>query len=53
MPVETTMILVLINQTLLPLTGPMLDPMVDRFGERLMLTLSYSGLIFVFRLCSG
>ena len=42
------MILVLINQTLLTLTGPMLDPMVDRFGERLMLTLSYSGLIFVF-----
>ncbi len=48
MPVETTMILVLINQILLTLTAPLLGRMVDRFGERLMLTLSYFGLIFVF-----
>ncbi|MDP7632949.1 MAG: MFS transporter, partial [Candidatus Latescibacteria bacterium] len=48
MPVETTMILVLINQTLLTLTSPILGRMVDRFGERLMLTFSYCGLIFVF-----
>ena len=42
------MVLVLINQILLTLTSPILGRMVDRFGERLMLTLSYSGLIFVF-----
>lgn len=48
MQVETTMVLVLINQILLTLTSPILGRMVDRFGERLMLTLSYSGLIFVF-----
>ena len=48
MPVETTMILVLINQTLLTLTSPILGRMVDRFGERAMLSASYCGLVFVF-----
>ena len=48
MPVETTMILVLINQSLITLTGPSLGRMIDRFGERVMLSASYLGLIFVF-----
>ena len=48
MRVETTMILVLINQTLLTLISPILGRMVDRFGERFMLSASYLGLIFVF-----
>ncbi len=48
MPVETTMMLVLINQSLITLTGPSLGRMIDRYGERLMLSLSYIGLVFVF-----
>jgi len=48
MNVETTMILVLINQALLIITGPLLGRMVDRFGERFMLSVSYFGLFFVF-----
>ena len=48
MQVGTTMILVLINQTLVILTGPLIGRMVDRFGERRMLSLSHLGLIFVF-----
>ncbi len=48
MPVETTMILVLINQVGLALTAPLVGRLVDRFGERLMLSISYAGLIFVF-----
>jgi len=48
MPVATTMILVLINQTLVTFTGPLMGRLVDRFGERLMLGLSHLGLIFVF-----
>ena len=48
MPVKTTMILVFINQLLITLTGPLMGRLVDRFGERLMLSSSYTGLIFVF-----
>jgi predicted MFS family arabinose efflux permease len=48
MPVETTMVLVLINQSLITVTGPILGRMIDRFGERVMLSASYLGLIFVF-----
>jgi hypothetical protein len=48
MPVETTMILVLINQVGLTFTAPLVGRLVDRFGERLMLSISYAGLIFVF-----
>jgi len=48
MPVTTTMILVLINQVLVTLSGPTVGRWVDRFGERRMLSLSYVGLIFVF-----
>ena len=48
MPVTTTMVLVLINQILVTLTGPTVGRWVDRFGERRMLSWSYVGLIFVF-----
>ena len=48
MPVETTMILVLINQTLIMLTAPLMGRLVDRYGERLMLSLSYVVLVLVF-----
>jgi MFS family permease len=48
MPVETTMVLVLINRSLVMLTGPLMGRLVDRYGERLMLSLSYIGLTFVF-----
>ena len=48
MPVETTMILVFINQILITLTAPLLGRLVDRLGERVMLSASYIGLVFVF-----
>ena len=48
MPVETTMILVLINQVLVSLTGPIMGRMVDYYGERVMLSASYIGLALVF-----
>lgn len=48
MPVTTTMVLVLINQILVTLTGPTVGRWVDRFGERRMLSWSYLGLIVVF-----
>ena len=48
MPVETTMILILINQVLVTLTGPLMGRLVDRCGERAMLSASYLGLVFVF-----
>ena len=48
MTVETTMILVLTNQALITVTGPMLGRLVDRLGERVMLSASYLGLVFVF-----
>ncbi|HIG47959.1 MAG TPA: MFS transporter [candidate division Zixibacteria bacterium] len=48
MPVETTMILMLINQVLVALTGPLMGRMVDNWGERRMLSASYIGLALVF-----
>jgi MFS family permease len=48
MPVGTTMVLVLINQSLITVTAPMMGRLVDRHGERLMLSLSYIGLSLVF-----
>ena len=48
MPVETTMVLILINQFLVALTGPLMGRLVDRYGERTMLSISYIGLSMVF-----
>ena len=48
MPLKTTMILVLINQGLVTLTGPLMGRLVDRYGERATLSASYIGLVFVF-----
>ena len=48
MPVNTTMILVLINQLLLTFVGPLMGRLVDRYGERTMLGVNYLGLIFIF-----
>ena len=47
-PVQTTMFLVLINQTLITLTGPTMGRLVDRYGERATLSVSYAGLVLVF-----
>jgi len=48
MPIKTTMVLVLINQILITVTGPLVGRLVDRYGERAMLSASYLGLVFVF-----
>ena len=48
MPVETTMVLILINQVLVTLAAPTMGRLVDRYGERRMLSASYAGLICVF-----
>lgn len=48
MPVETTMVLVLINQVLITLTASWMGRLVDRYGERWMLSVSYVVLTFVF-----
>ncbi|MFT5089801.1 MAG: MFS family permease [Candidatus Latescibacterota bacterium] len=48
MPVKTTMILVMINQVFITLTGPLMGRLVDRHGERKMLSVSYVVLVFVF-----
>lgn len=48
MPVQTTMVLVLVNQLLITVTSPTVGRMVDRFGERTMLSASYVGLALVF-----
>ena len=48
MPVETTLILVFINQVLITVSSPKIGRLVDRYGERRMLTASYLGLILVF-----
>lgn len=48
MPVETTMILVLVNQALITVSASWLGRLVDRYGERVMLSISYLGLAFVF-----
>ena len=47
-PVRTTLTLFFVNQFLITLTAPVLGRMVDRFGERTMLSASYIGLVFVF-----
>ena len=48
MPVATTLKLVFINQLLLTLTASWMGRLVDRYGERAMLTVSYVGLAIVF-----
>ena len=48
MQVETTMVLVLINQVLITLTAPMIGRLVDVRGERQMLSIGYFLVIFVF-----
>ena len=48
MPVETTIILVFINQVLVSLTAPWMGRMVDRHGERITLTISHILLVLVF-----
>ncbi len=48
MPITTTMILVLINKILVTLVAPLMGRLVDKHGERLMLSFTYFGLIFVF-----
>lgn len=48
MPVETTMALVFVNQLLITLTASWVGRLVDRYGERRMLSASYIGLFFVF-----
>jgi len=48
MPVETTIILVLINQIVVMSTAPLMGGLIDRFGERRMLSASYIGLFVVF-----
>jgi len=48
MPVGTAMKLSMVNQVFIFLTGPLMGRLVDRYGERLMLSLSYIGLALVF-----
>lgn len=48
MPVGTAMKLAMINQLFIFLTAPLMGWLVDRYGERPMLSLSYVGLFFVF-----
>lgn len=48
MPVATTMVLVLVNQTLITFTAPLMGRLVDKYGECKMLSASYIGLAFVF-----
>ncbi len=48
MPVETTMVLVLINQVLITISAPMIGRLVDLRGERQMLSIGYFLVIFVF-----
>ncbi len=47
-PVETTIILILVNQVLVTATAAPVGRLVDRFGERRMLSASYIGLVVVF-----
>ena len=48
MPIETTLKLVFINQLLLTVTASWMGRLVDRYGERVMLSASYVGLAIVF-----
>ena len=46
--IQTTMILVFINQLLITLTGSFFGRLIDRFGERMMMSISYIVLVVVF-----
>jgi hypothetical protein len=46
--VRTVITLMVINQIVTIFTGPLMGKLVDRHGERKMLSLSYLGLVFVF-----
>ncbi|MEW6754822.1 MAG: MFS transporter, partial [Candidatus Latescibacterota bacterium] len=48
MPVQTAMVLSLVNQAFVFLTGPLMGRLVDRLGERVTLSFSHLVLIFVF-----
>lgn len=48
MPVQTAMLLSLVNQGFVFLTGPLMGRLVDRLGERVTLSVSHFVLIFVF-----
>jgi predicted MFS family arabinose efflux permease len=48
MPVQTAILLSLINQVLVALTGSTMGRLVDRLGERFTLSLSHLVLVFVF-----
>ena len=48
MPVGTAMKLAMINQLFIFLTAPLMGWLVDRYGERFMLSVSYIGLACVF-----
>ena len=48
MPVETTMVLVMINQVLITISAPVIGRLVDQRGERQMLSIGYFLVIFVF-----
>ena len=48
MPVETTMVLVLVNQVLITISAPLIGRLVDLRGERQMLSIGYFLVVFVF-----
>ena len=48
MPIATTLKLVFINQLLITMTASWMGRLVDRYGERAMLSVSYVGLAIVF-----
>ena len=48
MPIETTLKLVFVNQLLITVTATWMGKLVDHYGERIMLSLSYAGLAIVF-----
>ena len=48
MPIHTTMVLVLINQLLISVTGSWFGRLIDCYGERVMLSISYIVLTLVF-----
>jgi predicted MFS family arabinose efflux permease len=48
MPIGTTLKLVFVNQLLITVTATWMGKLVDHYGERIMLSLSYAGLAIVF-----
>lgn len=48
MQIHTTMILVLVNQLLISVTGSWFGRLIDKFGERIMMSISYIVLTLVF-----